>query len=180
MTLQDEYNAALAAWHEERSRVLSDRLTLSRKEAQMHEADVEQDDAVADYFANRKAEMEQRVAEGEAYLASLAAHVEEVRILMVTEELAATMSAYRDVMRAVERQIAALRDHVSQATALSQHAEELAESLPQSASRHHQSAATLVEQSRVLDEILRQLQAAIAPTYGASAPPPASGRGVTQ
>src|SRR2546429_513363 len=60
MTLYERYEEALAAWHTARSQMLSDRLTLSRKEAQMHEADVEQDDRVADYFANRRAEMARR------------------------------------------------------------------------------------------------------------------------
>ncbi|HEY7908455.1 MAG TPA: hypothetical protein VIC60_06250, partial [Thermomicrobiales bacterium] len=62
MTLHDQYETALAAWRQARSAMLSDRLTLSRKRAQMHEADVEQDDSVADYFANRAAEMAERVA----------------------------------------------------------------------------------------------------------------------
>ena len=167
MTLHDQYEAALAAWRQARSAMLSDRLTLSRKQAQMHEADVEQDDSVADYFANRAAEMADRVAADEEKLAALAATVEEVRIEMVTEELDATIASYNEALRAMAAQLAAMEAEIARMTTLSQHAEELADTLPESATQHHQAAESVANRTTEIEERLRDLQAMLS----ASVPP---------
>jgi chromosome segregation ATPase len=172
MTLHDRYETALAAWRQARSAMLSDRVTLSRKQAQMHEADVEQDDSVADYFANRAAEMADRVAADEEKLAALAATAEEVRIAMVTEELDTTIASYNEALRAMASQLAALESQVAQMTGLSQRAEELADTLPESATRQHQAADAVANQIVAIEERLRTLQQTVA----GSASLPASGR----
>lgn len=161
MTLRDRYEERLAAWRRARSAMLSDRLTRSRKQAQMHEADVEQDDSVAEYFAGRVEEMERRVATDEEIVAALAAEAEEIRIAMVTEELEATFAAYEATLRAVESQLAALNDQIAAAASLSRHAEELAETLPASAARQHETAAHLVARTDALADAARQMEAAL-------------------
>jgi chromosome segregation ATPase len=158
VTLHDQYNAALAAWRQARSAMLSDRLTLSRKQAQMHEADVEQDDSVADYFAGRAAEMADRVAADEEKLAALAAAAEEVRIEMVTEELDATIATYHEALRAMAAQVAAMEAQFARMTELSQRAEELADTLPESATRQHRAADDVANQITAIEERLRSLQ----------------------
>lgn len=166
MTLRDRYEERLAAWRQARSEMLSDRLTRSRKEAQMHEADVEQDDSVAEYFADRVAEMEQRVATDEDKVAALAVEAEEIRIEMVTEELDGTIAAYEATLRALALHLAALNDQIAEAASLSRHAEELTEMLPASAARQHEAAAQLVTRTDALAEAARQIEAALA------SPPP--------
>lgn len=158
MTLHDDYEQALAAWRTARSEVLSDRLTLSRKTAQMHEADVEQDDEVAEYFAGRVTEMQARVAAGEVHVVALATAAEEVRITMVTQELDSTLDAYREALRAMEAHIAALAEQARQVTTLSQQAETLAESLPASAERQHRAAEAATEHARTIEAALEQLR----------------------
>jgi chromosome segregation ATPase len=172
MALDDQYEAALAAWRRARSAMLSDRLTLSRKRAQMHEADVEQDDSVADYFAHRATEMADRVAADEERLAALAATAEEVRIAMVTEELDATIASYHEALRAMAEHLAAIEAQIAGMTELSQRAEELAGTLPDSATRHHQAADAVANQIVEIEERLRSLQQTVA----ASALPPDAGR----
>lgn len=163
MTLHDQYEDALAAWHKARSQMLSDRLTLSRKEAQMHEADVEQDDSVADYFAGRRAEMARRVAADEARMAALAADAEEIRIAMVTEELDATIASYEAALRALAAELASLNEQAAQAASLSRHAEELAETLPATATKQREAATHLAIRSAAIEEALHQLAASLAP-----------------
>jgi DNA repair exonuclease SbcCD ATPase subunit len=158
VTLQEQYDAALAAWRQARSAMLSDRLTLSRKQAQMHEADVEQDDSVADYFANRATEMTHRVAADEEKLAELAAIVEEVRIAMVTEELDATIASYNEALRAIAEHLAAIESQIVQMTELSQRVEELADTLPESATRQHLAAVAVANRTTAIEERLQTLQ----------------------
>jgi chromosome segregation ATPase len=162
MTLRDQYETALAAWRQARSAMLSDRLTLSRKRAQMHEADVEQDDSVADYFANRAAEMADRVAADEEKLAALAATAEEVRIAMVTEELDATIASYNEALRAMATQLAEMEAQIARMAELSQRAEELVDTLPESATQHHQAADAVANQIVEIEERLRSLQQTVA------------------
>jgi aminopeptidase N len=162
MTLHDQYETALAAWRQARSAMLSDRLTLSRKQAQMHEADVEQDDSVADYFANRAAEMADRVAADEEKLAALAATAEEVRIAMVTEELNATIVSYNEALRAMAAHLAAMESQMVRMVELSQRAEELADTLPESATQQHQAADAVANQIVEIEERLRSLQQTVA------------------
>ncbi len=161
MTLHEEYEERLAAWRQARSRMLSDRLTQSRKEAQMHEADVEQDDSVAEYFADRTEEMARRVAADEARMAALAADAEEVRIAMVTDELDTTIASYKDALRAMAEQLVALDDAVARAAALSQRAEELAGTLPASAARQHQASDAVATRTATIGERLQALQDAL-------------------
>lgn len=161
MTLRDQYEERIAAWRAARSRMLSDRLTQTRKEAQMHEADVERDDSVAEYFADRTEEMGRRVAADEARMAALAAEAEEVRIAMVTEELDTTVASYNDVLRAMAEQLAALDAQVAHAASLSQHAEELAGTLPASAARQHQAADAVATRTAEIGERLQALQEAV-------------------
>jgi len=142
--------------------MLSDRLTQSRKQAQMHEADVEQDNSVAEYFADRTAEMARRVAADEARMAALAADAEEVRIAMVTEELDTTIAAYNEALRAMAEQLAALDARITQAAALSQHAEELATTLPASAARQHQVTNAMTVRTAEIGERLQALQETVA------------------
>ena len=163
MTLHKRYEEALAAWHNARSQMLSDRLTLSRKEAQMHEADVEQDDSVADYFANRRVEMTRRVADGEARMAALEAETEELRIAMVTEELEETIASYDAALRALESQLESLNEQAAQAAAFSQRAEDLAETLPATAAKQREAAAHLATRITAIEEALQQLATALAP-----------------
>ncbi len=166
MTLHDQYDEAVAAWHTVRSAVLSDRLTLSRKIAQMHDADVEQDDDVADYFAGRKAEMEQQVAAGEAQMAALAAQAEELRIAMITDELTAALQSYDATLRAIQDQFAVLSAQLTEAAALDQRIKELADSLPASASQHR-TAEGVADQTAAITEALRELEAALASSESA-------------
>lgn len=161
MTLRDEYEERIAAWKAARSRMLSDRLTRSRKEAQMHEADVEQDDNVAEYFADRTAEMERRVAADEARMAALAADAERIRIAMVTEELDTTVASYNEALRVMAEQLAALDAQVAHAAALSQRAEQLAGTLPASAARQHQAADAVAARTAEIGERLQALQEAV-------------------
>ncbi len=161
VTLREDYDTALAAWHIARSRFLSDRLTLSRKEAQMHEADVEQDDMVADYFAGRRAEMAERVAVDEARMNELAAEAEEIRIAMVTEELDTTLAAHQDALQSLAAQIAALQEQATQIASLSQRAEQLAETLPASAARQHEAAERAADRTRTVTDAIQQLRAAV-------------------
>ncbi len=161
MTLRDQYEERLAAWRRARSRMLSDRLTQSRKEAQMHEADVEQDDSVAEYFADRTMEMARRVAAGEARMIALAADAEEMRIAMVTEELDTTIASYNEALRAIAEQLAALDTRIASVAALSQRAEELATTLPASAARHHQIADAVAVRTAEIGERLQALQDAV-------------------
>ena len=158
MTLREEYEGRLAAWRAARSRMLSDRLTQSRKEAQMHEADVEQDDSVAEYFADRTAEMSARVAADEARMAALATEAEEVRIAMVTEELDAAVASFDETLRAIAEQLAALDTQIAQAASLSQRAEELARTLPASAAKQHQMAEAVAARTAEIGERLQALQ----------------------
>ncbi len=162
MTLHEEYEERLAAWRQARSRMLSDRLTRTRKEAQMHEADVEQDDSVAEYFADRTAEMARRVAADEARMASLAADAERIRIAMVTEELDTTVAAYNESLRVMAEQLAALDAHIARAAALSRRAEELAGTLPASAARQHMAAEAVAARTATIGERLQSLQEAVA------------------
>jgi galactokinase len=142
--------------------MLSDRLTLSRKQAQMHEADVEQADSVADYFANRVAEMTHRVDADEEKLAALAAAAEEVRIEMVTEELDATIASYHETLRAMAAHLAAMETEMVRMAALSQHAEALAGTLPASATQQHQAADAVTNRTTEIEERLRNLQQTVA------------------
>ncbi|MGI8689558.1 MAG: hypothetical protein ACR2M3_13370 [Thermomicrobiales bacterium] len=170
MTLRDQYEERIAAWRQARSRMLSDRLTQSRKQAQMHEADVEQDDNVAEYFADRTAEMARRVAADEARMMALAADAEEVRIAMVTEQLDTTIAAYNDALRAMAEQLAALDTQIAQVASLSQRAEELATTLPASAARQHQIADAMTVRTAEIGEQLQALQE----TVSESVPSPRS------
>jgi len=162
VTLRDQYEERIAAWRQARSRMLSDRLTQSRKQAQMHEADAEQDNSVAEYFADRTAEMARRVAADEARMAALAADAEEMRIAMVTEELDTTIAAYNDALRAMAEQLAALDARIAQVAALSHHAEELATTLPTSAARPHQVADDMTVRTAEIGERLQALQETVA------------------
>ncbi len=158
MTLRDQYEERIAAWRRARSRMLSDRLTQSRKQAQMHEADVEQDNSVAEYFADRTAEMARRVAADEARMTALAADAEEMRIAMVTEELDTTIAAYNEALRAMAEQLAALDARIAHVASLSQRAEELATTLPASAARQHQVADAITVRTAEIGERLQALQ----------------------
>jgi ketopantoate hydroxymethyltransferase len=142
--------------------MLSDRLTQSRKEAQMHEADVEQDDSVAEYFADRTEEMARRVAADEARMTALAADAEEVRIAMVTDELDTVVASYNDTLRTMAEQLAALEAQVARAAALSRRAEELAATLPASAARQHQASDAVATRTATIGERLQTLQDAVA------------------
>ncbi len=161
MTLRDQYEERLAAWRQARSRMLSDRLTQSRKHAQMHEADVEQDDSVAAYFADRTEEMAYRVTADEAQMAALAADAEEMRIAMVTEELDTTIDAYNEALRAMTEQLAVLDAQIAHVASLSQRAEELATTLPASAAQHHQMADAVTVRTAEIGERLQALQNAV-------------------
>jgi len=158
VTLRDQYEERIAAWRRARSRMLSDRLTQSRKQAQMHEADVEQDNSVAEYFADRTAEMARRVAADEARMTALAADAEEMRIAMVTEELDTTIAAYNEALRAMAEQLAALDARIAHVASLSQRAEELATTLPASAARQHQVADAITVRTAEIGERLQALQ----------------------
>ena len=162
MTLHEEYEERLAAWRQVRSRMLSDRLTRTRKEAQMHEADVEQDDSVAEYFADRTAEMGRRVAADEARMAALAADAERIRIAMVTEELDTIVASYNEALRVMAEQLAALDAHIAHAASLSRRAEELAGTLPASAARQHSVADAVAARTAAIGERLQALQDAVA------------------
>lgn len=162
MSLQEEYEAAVDAWRRTRSLLLSDRLTLSRKEAQMQEAQVEQAEEQAEYFAERRAQMQQRVAEREARVEELAAHAEEVRIALVTKQLDTTLASYEEVIRELLGELAALDERVREAGTLSQQAEQLAATLPQSAAQQHHAANTAAQRTHTIEAALRQLHAAIA------------------
>lgn len=161
MTLRDDYEAALNAWRQARSLLLSDRLTRSRKEAQMQEALVEQDEERTEYFAERRAQMQQRVAADEARVATLAARAEEARIAMVTEELDDTLAAYDDLLREMAAAVAALDARARAAGSLAAHAEQLAGTLPQSAARQHHAANTAAQRTHTIETALRQLNAAL-------------------
>ena len=125
------------------------------------QADVEQDDSVAEYFADRTEEMGRRVAADEARMAALAAEAEEVRIAMVTEELDTTVASYNDVLRTMVEQLAALDAQVAHAASLSQHAEELAGTLPASAARQHQAVDAVATRTAEIGERLQALQEAV-------------------
>src|SRR5258707_10581430 len=94
MSLQQDSEGGVAAWQRAHSLLLSDRLTLSRKEAQMHEAQIEEAEDQIEYFAERRAQMQRHVAEREAQAEQLAAQAEEIRIAMVTQQLDATLASY--------------------------------------------------------------------------------------
>ncbi|MDQ6603627.1 MAG: hypothetical protein M3Z19_12970 [Chloroflexota bacterium] len=168
MTLHEEYEERLAALRRARSQMLSDRLTRSRKEAQMHEADVEQDDSVAEYFAGRTAEMTRRVTDDEVRMVTLAAEAEGVRIAMVTEDLDKLVASYNDALNALAAQLAMLDTAVEQIATLSRHAEELATTLPASAARQHQAADAVTTRTNEIGERVQALRDAVL----ASIPPP--------
>lgn len=161
MTLREEYEERLAAERRARSQMLSDRLTHSRKEAQMHEADVEQDESVAEYFAGRTAEMARRVADDEARLATLTVEAEEVWVAMVTEDLDRLVASYNDALTAFAAQLAALDTAVEQIAALSRRAEELATTLPASATRQHQAADAVTTRTNQIGERVQELRDAV-------------------
>ncbi len=156
MALQEEYDAAVAAWKRAHSLLLSDRLTLSRKEAQMHEAQIEEAEDQIEYFAERRAQMQRQVAEREAQVAALAAQAEEIRIAMVTEQLDATLASYEETIREMVAALAALDERTREAAALADQAEQLASTLPQSAARQHHA-----QRAHAIEAALRQLHAAL-------------------
>jgi hypothetical protein len=161
MSLQQEYDAAVVAWQRARSMLLSDRLTLSRKEAQMHEAQIEEAEDQIEYFAERRAQMQQVVAEREEEVDALAAHAEEIRIAMVTQQLDTTLAAYEAVRQELIAALAALDGRTHEAAALADQAEQLASTLPQSAARQHHAANTAAQRTHAVEAALRQLHAAL-------------------
>jgi chromosome segregation ATPase len=161
MTLQEEYDAAVAAWRRAHSLLLSDRLTLSRKEAQMQEAQVEEAEEVAEYFAERRAQMQRQVVAREAEVEQLAAHAEEIRITMVTQQLDATLASYNEIRHEMIAALAALDERIREAGSLAERAEQLASTLPQSAARQHQAANSAAQQTHAIEAALRQLHAAL-------------------
>lgn len=163
MSLRDEYEAAVAEWRRARSALLSDRLTRSRKEAQMHEAQIEQDEDRIEYFAERRAQMQDRIAVAEADVASLAARAEEVRIAMVTEELNGTLAAHDALVQEMAAALAALDHRAREAASLAQRAEQLASTLPQSAARQHDAANRAAARTHAIEHALRALHDALTP-----------------
>jgi len=161
MSLQRDYDVAVAAWRRAHSMLLSDRLTLSRKEAQMHEAQIEEAEDQVEYFADRRAQMQQQVAEREAEVDTLAAHAEEIRIAMVTQQLDATLASYDETIREMVAALAALDERTRVAATLADQAEQLASTLPQSAARQHHAANTAAQRAHAIEAALRQLHAAL-------------------
>jgi vacuolar-type H+-ATPase subunit I/STV1 len=161
MMLREEYDAAVAAWKRAHSLLLSDRLTLSRKEAQMHEAQIEEAEDQIEYFADRRAQMQQQVAKREAQVESLAAYAEERRIAMVTQQLDATLASYEELRHEMVAALAALDEQTREAAALADQAEQLASTLPQSAARQHHAANGAAQRTHAIEAALRQLHAAL-------------------
>jgi chromosome segregation ATPase len=161
VSLQQEYESAVAAWRRAHSLLLADRLTLSRKEAQMHEAQVEEAEDQIEYFAERRAQMQRHIAEREAQIDTLAGRAEEVRIAMVTEQLDTTLASYDEMLREMTEALAALDERLREAGSLAQRAEQLASILPQSAARQHQSANAAAQRTHLIEAALRQLHAAL-------------------
>jgi chromosome segregation ATPase len=161
MSLQQEYDAAVVAWQRARSMLLSDRLTLSRKEAQMHEAQIEEAEDQIEYFAERRAQMQRRVADRAAEVDALAAHAEEIRIAMVTQQLDTTLASYEDIRREMIAALAALDERTRAAASLADRAEQLASTLPQSAARQHHAANAAAQRTHAVEAALRQLHAAL-------------------
>jgi chromosome segregation ATPase len=161
MTLREEYDAAVAAWKRAHSLLLSDRLTLSRKEAQMHEAQIEEAEDQIEYFAERRAQMQRQVAEREAQVEALAANAEETRIAMVTQQLDATLASYEETVRQMVAALAALGERTREAALLADQAEQLASTLPQSAARQHHAANSAAQRAHAIEAALRQLHAAL-------------------
>ena len=129
----------------------------------MHEADVEQDDTVAEYFAARRAEMAARVAADEARLEALAAVAEEVRIAMVTDELDQTLTAYREALRAIAEQLASFEGTIAHIAELGRRATDLAATLPPSAERQHRAADAAAERATTIADAVRQLHREVMP-----------------
>lgn len=122
--LRAEYERVRDAVALSRTRMLSDRLTHTRKEAQLREAEVEEADDQADYFAERVAETAAAAWQSEADLAALEQRADAVRGeivgVQIEEELRGFAAALRDLALQGAAMLTALEaaaTHIRQATA---------------------------------------------------------------
>ncbi len=155
---EDAQQAAADAW----SQLLSDRLTLSRKRAQLREAVVEEADDQADYFELRTEEMEQVVQQGEARYATLVATAEELRVSMTTEEINTLLRQYRATLTDLATQLQPLASQISEAASLVHRAEERAQTLPTSATAPRRAVDAAADRLAEIETLLNQLDAACA------------------
>ncbi len=140
-----------------RTQMLSNRLTHTRKEAQLHEAEVEEADDQADYFAERVAETATATHVSQEHLAALEARVEGARSDLLVAQSEAVLGEFaaglRDLALQATAMLAALEStavHVRQASAW-------AEQLPATAVAPRDAAAAAMELYIALEALLHDL-----------------------
>ena len=153
--LRDE--AALA-----RTQMLSDRLTHSRKEAQRREAEVEEADDQADYFADRVQETAATMRQSEATLAVLEGRVNAVRGEIVVAQIAGELDAFAAALRDLAPQVAAMLGRLEAAATHIRQATALAEELPSdAAAASHTAITAATERFIAVEGLLRDLYDAL-------------------
>ena len=167
--LEAEYARIAAEAATVRTQMLSDRLTRSRKEAQLREATVEEAEDQAAYFEGRTQEMEGIVRADEARFAALetqAATVSgQMAVLRVHDALAAFDVALRGLVPSVDALFTALAEtapHLQAAFAQ-------LDALPASASETRDALTTANDRAANVESLLHELRYAL--TGPANGPP---------
>lgn len=162
MSLRERYEEIVRRMGEAHSQFLSDRLTLTRKEAQLREAVVEEADDQADYFEGRTHAMEAVVQADEARYRVLATEAETVRAQLVTEEIQAMLNQFDAMIVDLTERARAMAHQLEEATPLIRGAEARAASLPASTTTAPRAAveaasARFADVDQLLDQLLTAL-----------------------
>ena len=161
--LRAEYERLAADAAAARSQFLSDRLTRTRKEAQLREAQIEEADDQADYFAGRAAEMAGIVAHDEERIAALEGRAEGMRGDILTLQIEDALAQFAAAVAALAPKIAAISEELTAtANRFIQAAEGWADELPPSARDAPRSALTAATDRYIaLEGLLHDLGEAV-------------------
>lgn len=160
--LRAEYERVRAEATLARTRMLSDRLTHTRKQAQMREAQIEEADDQADYFAGRVEETEEVAHTSADRLVALEARAETVRGDILTAQIEDALAGFAAALHALAPQVTSIREQLEAAATHIQQAETWAGAVPEPAAVAPRAAITAATERYIAVEgLLRDLDEAV-------------------
>lgn len=156
-TLWAEYERLRDAATLARTQMLSNRLTHTRKEAQLHEAEVEEADDQADYFAERVAETATATQASRQHLAALEAQAEGARSDLLIAQSEAVLGEFAAALRDLALHAAAMLTALESTAVHIQQASAWAEQLPATAVAPRDAATEARELYIALEALLHDL-----------------------
>lgn len=159
--LRAEYECVRDVVALSRTRMLSDRLTHTRKEAQLREAEVEEADDQADYFAERVAETAAAAWQSEADLAALEQRADAVRGEIVGVQIEEELRGFAAALRDLAPQAAVMLTRLETAAAHIQRTTALSAELPVTITIPRDAIAAATERYIALEGLLHDFIEAV-------------------